>query len=190
MDICGPIFGLCQKVCAVAEATRVNQCRLLAERVQSIEAALKEIGPPNNGALLLRLHNCIQDCLNQIQQYTGDNWFERAYLNLVDQDAFLGLHEQLDRCVHDLNLAVCLKQTPDLQRKVNSIEEDLMDIKAMAGKILKLIHRKSGGNDSRLKTAIAAKIATVGMVISQQKSTLKTIEEFRDFIIDSNETDW
>ncbi|KAI9135815.1 kinase-like domain-containing protein [Paraphysoderma sedebokerense] len=80
----------------------------------------------------------------------------------MDQDAFLGLHEHPDRCVHDLNLAVCLKQAPDLQRKVNSIEEDLMDIKAMAGKILQLIHLS-------------------------KRPLSKPWRKFRDFNIDSNE---
>ncbi|KAJ3101234.1 hypothetical protein HDU96_010079 [Phlyctochytrium bullatum] len=117
MDVVGAIVNVTAAIFKIAKEVKANkeQCRQLVERIRTIEASLqtslKATAVPENRedpklVALLKLQNVLEDCHAEIHQYTDIKRFAvNVFRYLACRDTFAGLHNELDRCLHDLQVA-------------------------------------------------------------------------------------
>ncbi len=106
------IFQLAKAIYDQAQLAKANraQCVLLAERVQTIQSAIKKLGKiPNSEAYRLslgRLKTCLQEAYTYMQALSGEKWYWQFIRARNHQGTFQEFHARLAEAITQLNLGL------------------------------------------------------------------------------------
>ena len=109
------IFQLARLIYDHAKLVKANQaqCVLLAERVQTVQSAIKKLGKiPDSEAYRLslgRLKTCLLETYAYMQELSGEKWYWQFIRAKNHQGTFQRFHAQLAEAINQLNLGLSVQ---------------------------------------------------------------------------------
>lgn len=144
-DILQNLFSVAKKIYEQVELAKANQaqCQLLKTRIEIVMNAIKDLDKMKESdhykSGLEALEKCLHEALNLIHAFAkSKSWFKKVMKASTADEKFKTINEQLQKCMHDLNLGMVAQQIVNREQDVKAQQKDFDYIQKNQDLILKL----------------------------------------------------
>jgi hypothetical protein len=138
MNTISGIKSIVSSIMKVAKQVKANkkQTKRLAERIQMIYNELERLNilKPEMEDKLKYFHDCLEKCLEFIEEFNKDGWFDRIVKYGNHRSQFKNLNEQLEDCIKHFQCHLTIELFNREEDK-NDSEEDWNFIKTKVDEI-------------------------------------------------------
>jgi serine/threonine protein kinase len=184
-SIAGHIFSLAQAIHEQAQKVKANreQCVLLAERVQTIQSAIKKLGKISDSEAyrtsLGRLKLCLQEAYEYIKGLSSETWFQQFMRARDHQATFEQFHKRLAEAIPQLNLGLSAQAISNREEDQKAERADREMLLKKQDEILKLNEQllnevKHLPNQSFHERQMAALTSQLQALMTEVKTTKKS----------------